>query len=119
MGKRREPRVQAILQVRIAGIDASGRGLLQMVPTRNISRQGALLAGIQGEVKIGETIVITYKSSKARFRVTWVGDAGSERAGQIGVQSVEPEKCIWDTKTLPPMTADMYTAPRPKVQIES
>ena len=119
MGKRREPRVQARLQVRIAGIDASGRALLQMVPTRNISRQGALLAGIQGEVKIGETIVITYKNSKARFRVTWVGDAGTERAGQIGVQSVEPEKCIWDTKTLPPMTADMYTAPRPKVQIES
>ena len=119
MGKRREPRVQARLQVRIAGIDASGRALLQMVPTRNISRQGALLAGIQGEVKIGETIVITYKNSKARFRVTWVGDAGTERAGQIGVQSVEPEKCIWDTKTLPPMAADMYTAPRPKVQIES
>jgi len=54
LGKRREPRVQARLQVRIAGIDASGRALLQIVPTRNISRQGALLAGIQGEVKIGE-----------------------------------------------------------------
>ncbi len=119
MGKRREPRVQARLQVRIAGIDASGRALLQMVPTRNISRQGALLAGIQGKVKLGETIAITYKNSKARFLVTWVGDAGTERAGQIGVQSVEPEKCIWDTTTLPPMAADTYAALPAKVQIGS
>ena len=111
LGKRREPRVQARLQVRIAGIDASGRALLQMVPTRNISRQGALLAGIQGKLKLGEIIAITYKNSKARFRVTWMGDAGTEGAGQIGVQSLEPEKCIWDTTTLPPMTADMYAPP--------
>ena len=103
--------MQVRLQVRIAGIDASGRALLQMVPTRNISRQGALLAGIQGKLKLGEIIAITYKNSKARFRVTWMGDAGTEGAGQIGVQSLEPEKCIWDTTTLPPMTADMYAPP--------
>ena len=82
-----------------------------MVPTRNISRQGALLAGIQGKLKPGEIIAITYKNSKARFRVTWVGDVGTEGSGQIGVQSLEPEKCIWDTTTLPQMTADMYVPP--------
>jgi hypothetical protein len=103
--------VHARLQVRIAGIDSSGRALLQIVPTRNISRQGALLAGIQGKLRPGEVIAITYKNSKARFRVSWVGDAGTEGAGQIGVQSLEPEKCIWDTTTLPPMAADMYLAP--------
>jgi hypothetical protein len=119
LGKRREPRVQARLQVRIAGIDVSGRALLEMVPTRNISRQGALLAGIQGKLKLGEIIAITYKNSRARFRVTWVGDAGTDRAGQIGVQSVGPEKCIWDTTTLPPMAADTYGAPPAGVEIES
>ena len=106
MGKRREPRMQAKLHVRIAGIDDSGRPILLMVPTRNISRQGAFLEGIQGALKVGEIVAITYKTSKARFRVAWVGDA--ERAGQIGVQSVETEKCIWDATALPPMAADMY-----------
>ena len=53
------------------------------------------------------------------FLVSWVGAAATERAGQIGVQSLAPEKCIWDTTTLPPMAADMYTAPPPKVQIGS
>jgi len=104
--------MQAKLPVRITRTDASGRPILLMVPTRNVSRQGALLEGVQGTLKVGETVAITYKTSKARFRVTWVGDA--ERAGQIGVQSVETEKCIWDATALPPVAADMYVAPPAK-----
>ena len=109
LGKRREPRMLAKLHVRIAGIDASGRPILLMVPTINVSRQGALLEGIQARLKVGDSVAITYKTSRARFRVTWVGDA--ERAGQIGVENVETEKCIWGATALPPMAADMYVAP--------
>lgn len=109
MGKRREPWTQAKLQVRIAGIDANGRPLLQVVTTRDISRQGALLQGIQGRFKSGETISLTYKNNKARFRVVWMGDMGTKRAGQIGVQSIDPAKCIWEAPILPPPGADTYT----------
>ena len=116
MGKRREPRIPAKLQVRIAGTDASGSPILLMVPTRNVSRQGALLDGIQATLKVGEIVAITYKTSKARFRVTWVGNA--ERAGQIGVQSVETEKCIWGATAFPPMTADMYISPSPDQEVK-
>jgi hypothetical protein len=112
LGKRREPRRQAKLHVRIAGVDAGGRPILLMVPTRNVSRQGALLEGVQGMLKVGEMVTITHKSSRARFRVTWVGDG--ERAGQIGVQSTETEKCIWDATDLPPMAADVYIGPPAK-----
>jgi len=104
--------MQAKLHVRIAGVDDSGRPILLMVPTRNVSRQGAFLEGIKGTLKVGEIVAITYKTSKARFRVTWVGDG--ERAGQIGVQSVETEKCIWDATALPPMAVDMYVEPHAK-----
>lgn len=110
MGNRRNPRVPAKLQIRIAGIDASGRPLLQMVTTCNISRQGALLEGIQGAFKPGEIISVSYKNNKARFRVAWMGDTGTDRAGQMGVQSIDPAKCIWDAVTLPPTTADTYAA---------
>jgi hypothetical protein len=44
---------------------------------------------------------VSYKSSKARFQVTWMGDAGTDKAGQVGVQSVDPVRCIWDAATLP------------------
>jgi hypothetical protein len=114
MGNRRDPRIMAKLQVRIAGMDAHGRALLQIVTTRNISRHGALLEGLQGTLKPGETISITYKNNKARFRVSWVGDSGTDRAGQIGVQSVDPARCIWDAATLPSPVADVYAAPAAK-----
>ena len=110
MGKRRDPRIQAKLQVRIAGIDASGRPLLQMVTTQNISRNGAMLDGIQGRFKTGEIISVSYKNDKARFRVSWMGEAGTARSGQMGVESVDSAKCIWDTATLPPTAADTYAA---------
>ena len=110
MGKRRDPRIEARLEVRIAGIDAHGRPLLQAATTRNISRQGALLEGIQGTFQPGEIISLSYKDNKARFRLAWTGTAGTDRAGQIGVQSVDPSKCLWDAATLPPSAADTYTA---------
>ena len=99
------------MQIRIAGIDVNGRPLLQMVTTRNISRRGALLEGLQGTLKPEETVALTYKNNKARFRVSWVGETGSARAGQIGVQSVDATKCIWDAALLPPPAPDTYAAP--------
>jgi hypothetical protein len=108
METRRDPRIQAKLQVRIAGIDANGRQLLQVVTTRDISRHGALLQGIQGTLKPGEIISVTYKNNKARFRVSWTGNPGTNQAGQIGVQTMDPSKCIWDAAILPPPGADTY-----------
>jgi len=101
MGKRREPRIQMRLQVRMAGVDASGRPLLQMVTTQNISCQGARLDGIQGAFKPGEIISVSYNNNKARFRVCWMGDTGTARAGQMGVESVDPAKCIWVPQLCP------------------
>jgi hypothetical protein len=108
MGKRRDPRIEAKLPVRIAGIDVNGRPLLQMVTTRNISRRGALLEGVQGTFKPEETISLTYKNNKGRFRVSWMGNTGTDTAGQMGVESIDPAKCIWDAAILPPTTADTY-----------
>ena len=110
MGKRREPRIQVRLQVRVAGTDASGRALLQMVTTRDISRHGARLEGIEREFTPGEIISLSYRNNKARFQVSWMGDARTNRAGEMGVQIIDPAKCIWDAATLPPATADTYAA---------
>jgi hypothetical protein len=111
MGNRREPRVEARLEVRIAGIDAEGRPLLQLATTRNISRQGALVEDIQGTFKAGEIISVSYKGNKARFRLAWVGATGTDKAGQIGLESVDPAKCIWDAAALPSSAADTYASP--------
>jgi PilZ domain len=110
MGKRRAPRIQAKLQVRIAGVDARGRPVLQMVTTRNISRNGALLEGIQSTFTPGEIISVSYRNDKARFLVAWMGEIGTDKEGQMGVQSIDAAKCIWDATLLPPAAADTYAA---------
>jgi hypothetical protein len=114
MGKRRDPRMPATLQIRMAGTDASGRPVLQVVSTINISRQGALLEGVQSAFRQGEIVSLSYKNNKARFRVIWVGEPRTVRAGQMGVQSIDPAKCIWDAAILPTTTPDTYAAPAPK-----
>jgi len=53
---------------------------------------------------------VSYKNNKARFRVSWMSDVGTNRAGEMGVQIIDPAKCIWDAATLPPATSDMYAA---------
>ena len=96
MGKRREPRTEIALPVRIFGTDAEGRVFSENVVTVDISRSGAKLKGVQARIKPGEIIGITHGASKSRFRVTWVGQAGTPRTGQIGVINLTPEKSIWD-----------------------
>jgi hypothetical protein len=39
-----------------------------------------------------------------------MSDVGTNRAGEMGVQIIDPAKCIWDAATLPPATSDMYAA---------
>ena len=44
----------------------------------------------------GDVLWIMRHTRRAKFRVIWVGVAGSDRAGQIGIESLEPDKFIWD-----------------------
>jgi hypothetical protein len=107
MGTRREPRTEVALPVRIFGTDVDGRVFSENVVTVDISRSGAKLKGIQTRIKPGEIIGITHGTLKSRFHVTWVGQPGTPRAGQIGVINVSPEKSIWDVP-LPAPAPDSF-----------
>ena len=39
---------------------------------------------------------------------------GTDRAGQMGVQSIDSSKCVWDAAILPPTAADTYAPPAVK-----
>jgi PilZ domain len=96
MAARREHRKNVELSVRIFGTDANGRIFSECVSTVNVSVQGAMLGGVNRPIKPGEIIGLTYGKSKARFRVQWVGEAGTPQAGKIGVQNVVASSCVWD-----------------------
>jgi hypothetical protein len=96
LGKRRDPRFDVALPVRLAGTDESGRPLDQRVTTVNISRRGALLQGIYGRLRPGDHVVLARGEKKEQFRVAWVGDMGTPSDGQVGVAALEPKTSFWD-----------------------
>ena len=96
MGKRREPRKEIKVPVRIFGTDSEGKIFSEKVLTANVSQQGVQLTGVQAQPKIDEIIGLTYGIIKSHFRVKWVGKPGSAQAGQLGLLNLSPEKAFWD-----------------------
>ncbi len=105
----RELRIPLQIEVRIWGIDCFGKAFSRTARTVEISALGARLANV-GCVQKGDIIGIHYGEAKARFRVVWIGEAGSEQAGTVGVECVEPGKCIW-TEVLEKNKAPAADAP--------
>jgi len=121
MGKRREPRKEIRVPVRIFGTDSSGRVFSEKVFTVNVSQQGVELGGVQAQPKVDEIVGVTYGSTKAHFRVKWVGQHGSEHEGKMGLLNLSPGKSFWDFPLPPPDidasvrdTKDRRTSPRMK-----
>ncbi|HTR67662.1 MAG TPA: PilZ domain-containing protein [Terriglobales bacterium] len=111
MGKRREPRQIVRLPVRIFGTDANGRAFSENVFTADVSREGVRLSGIRSQIKAGEVIGLSHGPNKGRFAVRWVGQPGSERAGEIGLMNATPDKTMWSI-LLPPPRADTFEGAR-------
>lgn len=92
--RRKREHFRSSLAIRTWGIDSVGKAFSQAARTVEISARGARLTGIHC-VQPGEVIGIQYRDQKARFRVVWIGDNGTANAGTVGVECIEPEKCLW------------------------
>ncbi len=96
MGRRKEPRKEVRLSVKLWGTDEKSRPFIESAFTRNVSTDGALVEGVQQKLKPGESVGITCGDKKGRFKVVWVGEPGTPREGQIGLESANKGKCIFD-----------------------
>jgi hypothetical protein len=96
MGKRREPRKEISVPVRIFGTDSGGQIFSEKVNTVNVSRNGAELSGIKAQLKVEEIVGLTYGQNKGHFRVQWVGPSATPKAGHVGLLNLSPEKVLWD-----------------------
>jgi hypothetical protein len=102
---RPETRVAVDLQLRVWGMGADGRAFLQHAHARNISNGGALLSGIEHDLKIGETIEVQYGEKKARCKVMWASKTSALQKIQVGVKLLRELECPW--------TAALRTVERP------
>ena len=85
------------LPVKVWGMSADGRPFVANLLAHEISYRGARLDGFPCKIAIGEIIAVQYGSQKGRFRVVWIADPSSERAGQVGIRSID-DSCIWEAE---------------------
>jgi len=96
MDRRQSPRVTAWLPVQVWGVDANSLPFMQVAAVRNISSGGAVVRGLQRQVRPGEILELRFDHEKAQFRAIWVGKPGSARQGEVGLEAVSPNSRIWD-----------------------
>jgi PilZ domain len=95
--KNLEPRVSVDLPVRVWGMTAEGRPFSQHARAQNISSDGALLSGIESELKVGDVIGVQCDDKKTRCTVAWVMNTGAIKKNQVGIKLLADQECPWKT----------------------
>jgi PilZ domain len=106
-----EERIPIDLEMRVWGMGADGRAFTQHARTQNISAAGALLCGIEHDLKIGDIIGVRVGEKKARCKVVWLTNTRSVQKIQVGVQLVSTQECPW-TASLPRIAAPIVVPGR-------
>ena len=115
---RRQPRVKAVLPVRIEGIDQEGRLFSEHVCTKEISANGSRLAGVRVRVSVGDIISIAYRNRRARYRIQWAVVASyAPTETHLGLECVESGKELWPISL--PVEGDDDSTPRPLKRIQA
>ncbi len=108
-----EPRVTVDLPVRVYGMSAEGKAFSQAARAQNISSEGALISGLENELKVGEIIGVQCDDKQARGSVVWSMNTGAIKKNQVGVKLLEGQECPWKNY-LPIEGATIAVAPANK-----
>ncbi len=93
--RRRESRSDAELAVTVWGIDTRGDRFLQLARARNVSLSGALLQGLDADLRPGDVIGILHAGKKARYRVVWVRQSDNGLRVQAAIHRLSADECPW------------------------
>ncbi len=96
-GQQPEARITVDLPVRVWGMSADGRPFSQHARAQNISSDGALLSGIESELKVGDVIGVQCDDKKTRCTVVWVMNTGPIKKNRVGVKLLADQECPWKT----------------------
>lgn len=93
--RRREPRIPSDLPLQVWGVDNRGERFLQSARARDISLSGALLSGLDTDLRSGDVIGLLYAGKKARFRVIWVRYDESGDKMLVAIHRLAEDACPW------------------------
>ncbi|MGA2358484.1 MAG: PilZ domain-containing protein [Terriglobales bacterium] len=118
-----EPRLSVDLPVRVWGMTAAGRPFSQAAHVLNISSEGALISGVESELKVGDVIGVQFDEKKTRCTVISVRNAGPVKKNLVEIKLLDAQECPWKsylpldgaTVTIAPSNARRW--PRHKISI--
>lgn len=93
--RRSEPRRASDLTLLVWGVDTQGEKFLHEVHAQDISLSGALLSGLDADLRSGDVIGILYAGKKARYRVVWTRYDGTGDKMQMAVHRFQDDACPW------------------------
>jgi PilZ domain len=93
--RRREGRAEVDLGLLVWGVDTKGERFLQEARARDISLTGALLSGLDTDLRAGDVVGVLYAGRKARFRVVWIRYDETGDKMQVAVHRMESDECPW------------------------
>src|SRR5574341_1779971 len=103
--KRRQKRVRVALPVRTWITTEGGKPVLHAACTLDVTPTGARLTGVRAPTEAGAVLTVERGRNKARFRIIWVGEAGSPSEGHLGIECLDAGKWNWDLQ-LPVVPGD-------------
>jgi hypothetical protein len=77
------------------GVDAHDLPFIQVASVKNLSTTGVVIQGLRRQIKAGEILEVQLDEEKAQFLVIWTGMQGTPGAGEIGLQRLASEPCLW------------------------
>ena len=95
MDRRRNSRVSARLPVRIWGVDAHDLPFMQLASVKNLSSTGAVVQGMRRQIKARRDPGSAVGRGKSPVSGDLDGHAGHAGAGEIGLQRLASEPCLW------------------------
>jgi hypothetical protein len=95
--RRNERRTEVDLSLTVWGVSTKGERFLQQVRARDISLSGAMISGLDTELRSGDVIGILYAGKKARYRVVWIRYDGEGEKLQAAVHRIVPDECPWES----------------------
>lgn len=81
--------------VKMLVTDSDGSVRTVLGCTLDASSVGARLGGVHEPLAVGQIVTLQYRHRRCPFLVRWVGERGTIRATQIGLECLEPGKNIW------------------------
>ena len=93
--RRQINRLQAVLPVRVRGIDRAGASFEGLAHTLDLSPNGVRLGAIHHEVKALDSITILFRQRRIEFTVIWTKRLAEKGEYQVGLRAVAQGNESW------------------------